>query len=138
MYQSQLRSTVAVLVLVGHLVVFLVGLLLGVFGPLHGVDVAQTLMMASPVLGATAMSGLTYVLANERRGTKGIKVSHVFAFVVIFLPVVLLASILLIFYFVYIQVPGFGPDNMKISLGAIETIFGGYLGAISTRLFGGS
>jgi len=136
MYQSQIRGSVALLVLVGHVVVFLIGMLLGIFGPLRGVDVVQTLMMACPVLGVTAMSALTYVLANESEPDRGAKVSAIFSFVVLLFPSALLASIVLIFYFVYIQVEGFGPENMKISLGAIETIFGAYLGAISTKLFG--
>ena len=41
-----------------------------------------------------------------------------------------------VFYAVYVQLPGFGPEQMKIALGGIETFFGVFLGAISDTLFG--
>jgi hypothetical protein len=122
----------------GHVCVFIFALLLGIFGPLEGTDVVQTVMMACPVLGATAMSALSYVLQTETAFDRGLRVSPLFSVIVLLFPISLLGSILLVFYFVYIQVSGFGPDNMKISLGGIETIFGVYLGAISVKLFGGT
>lgn len=137
MTQSSIRGTVAIIVLVGHIAVFFAGMLLGIFGPLRGVDVVQTVLMACPVVGATAVSALTYVLARELADDSGqAKVSSLFSFIVLLFPICLLLAIFMVFYFLYIQVPGFGPDNMKISLGGIELVFGVYLGAISTKLFG--
>lgn len=127
---------VALIILLGHLAVFLSGLMLGIFGPLAGTDVVQMIVMTLPVLGATAFAALNYVLANEQGVGRAYKVSSGFAFIVVLFPVCLLSAIFAIFYFVYIQVPGMGPDNMKVSLGGVETIFGSYLGAISSRLFG--
>ncbi|WP_155248967.1 hypothetical protein [Rhizobium leguminosarum] len=136
MYQDQIRSTVAFLIIIGHLAVFLAGLLLGVFGPLAGTDVIQIVVMALPVLGATAFAAINYILENEKGSQRLYKVSSAFATVTIAIPLCLFAAIFLIFYCSYIQVQGFGPDNMKVSLGGVETIFGSYLGAISTKLFG--
>lgn len=136
---SSVRSAVSIITLVGHIAVFFAGMLLGVFGPLRGIDVLQTVLMATPVVGATAMSSLTYVLANETplQGDQP-RVSSLFAFIVLLFPLCMLAAIFMIFYFVYVQVSGFGPEQMKVSLGGIETVFGGYLGVISTKLFGES
>lgn len=39
-------------------------------------------------------------------------------------PFVYFGAVLAIFYFAYIQVPGFRPDNLNISLSGVETIFG--------------
>lgn len=126
----------ALVILLGHLAVFLAGLMLGIFGPLAGTDVIQIIVMTLPVLGATAFAALNYVLENEKGVARAYKVSAGFTFVVLLFPICLLSAVFAIFYFVYVQIPGFGPDNMKVSLGGVETMFGSYLGAISSKLFG--
>jgi hypothetical protein len=136
MYQGQIRALVALIILVGHFVVFLAGLLLGVFGPLTGTDAAQIVLMASPVLAVTATAALMWILRGETEIVKGLKVTIPFAVITIFFPIALLLCILLIFFANYRQVTGFGPEQLKISLGGIETFFGVYLGAISDKLFG--
>jgi len=136
MHQGQIRVIVAVVILGGHFLVFFCGLLLGVFGPLLGSDAVQTVLMASPVLGVTATAALMFALRGETGIHRGRKVSGLFAFVTIFFPTALIACVFVVFYAVYVQVAGFGPDQMKIALGGIETFFGVFLGAISDTLFG--
>jgi hypothetical protein len=136
MYQGQIRVIVAVIILGGHFLVFFCGLLLGVFGPLLGTDAVQTVLMASPVLAATATSALMFALRGEVGIRRGRKVTGLFAFVTIFFPSALILCIFVVFYALYVEVNGFGPDQMKIALGGIETFFGVFLGAISDTLFG--
>jgi hypothetical protein len=136
MHQGQIRVIVAVVILGGHFLVFFCGLLLGVFGPLLGSDAVQTVLMASPVLGVTATAALMFALRGEVGIHRGRKVSGLFALVTIFFPSALIACVFVVFYAVYVQVPGFGPEQMKIALGGIETFFGVFLGAISDTLFG--
>ena len=62
--------------------------------------------------------------------------SGLFAFVTVFFPTALIVCVFVVFYAVYVQLPGFGPEEMKIALGGIETFFGVFLGAISDTLFG--
>ena len=136
MYQGQIRVLVAVIILGGHFLVFFCGLLLGIFGPLLGTDAVQTVLMASPVLAATATSALMFALRGEIGIRRGRKVTGLFAFVTIFFPSALILCIFVVFYAVYVELPGFSPDQMKIALGGIETFFGVFLGAISDTLFG--
>jgi hypothetical protein len=136
MYQGQIRVTVAIIILGGHFLVFFCGLLLGVFGPLLGSDAIQTVLMASPVLGVTATAALMFALRGEVGIRRGRKVTGLFAFVTIFFPLALILCVFVIFYAVYVQLTGFGPEQMKIALGGIETFFGIFLGAISDTLFG--
>lgn len=136
MYQGQIRVIVAVIILGGHFLVFFCGLLLGVFGPLLGTDAVQTVLMASPVLGVTATAALMFALRGEVGIHRGRKVTGLFAFVTIFFPCALILCVFVVFYAVYVQLSGFGPDEMKIALGGIETFFGVFLGAISDTLFG--
>ena len=136
MYQGQIRVLVAVIILGGHFLVFFCGLLLGIFGPLLGTDAVQTVLMASPVLAATATSALMFALRGELGIRRGRKVTGLFAFVTIFFPSALILCIFVVFYAVYVELSGFSPDQMKIALGGIETFFGVFLGAISDTLFG--
>jgi hypothetical protein len=136
MNQGQIRVIVALIVLGGHFVVFVFGLLLGVFGPLTGVDTFQTILMTSPVLGMIAASAVNWVTSVETGVPQGDRVSLVFSIVVIFFPSALICCIGLVFALIYLQTPNFGPGNMKIAIGGIETFFGLYIGAISDRLFG--
>ncbi|PPD10301.1 MAG: hypothetical protein CTY36_00470 [Methylocystis sp.] len=103
---------------------------------MNKVDGIQTILMTTPVLAATATAAFRWVMANETTRTLGQRVSMIFSIVCIFFPTTLIACIFLIFYLSYIQLEGFGPDEMKIALGAIETFFGAFLGSISDTLFG--
>ena len=96
----------------------------------------QTVLMASPVLGVTATAALMFALRGEVGIRRGKKVTGLFAFVTIFFPSALILCIFVVFYAVYVQLSGFGPDEMKIALGGIETFFGVFIGAISDTLFG--
>jgi hypothetical protein len=90
MYQRQIRVLVASEILFGHFLVFTFGLLLGIFGPLEGIDVAQTVLMATPVLGVTATAALMWVMRIETEFDRGRKASSFFAFVATFFPLALL------------------------------------------------
>jgi hypothetical protein len=91
--------------------------------------------MTTPVLGTTAAAALMFALKGELNISLGAKVTGLFAFVCLFFPCALLLCIFVVFYAVYVQIPGFGPEQMKIAIGAIETFFGVFLGAISDTLF---
>lgn len=137
MTQRGVRTMVALIVLGGHFVVFAFGLFaLGLVGPLFGSDALQTVLMATPVLGVIAIAALKYVLASETNTKEGQSVSAAFAAVVIFFPSALIACILVLFIAAYYQVNHFGPEQLKIYIGFIETFFGIYVGAISDHLFG--
>jgi hypothetical protein len=138
LYQGQIRSLVAAITLGGHVFVFSAGMGLGLFGPLQGTDLVQVVLMASPVLAATAASALKFVLAGQTSIERGERVTTIFACVVIAFPVLLICGIFILFWSIYKQVSGFGPDELKIGLGALETFFGAYLGLISDKLFGSS
>jgi hypothetical protein len=135
-YQGQIRTLVAIIILGGHFAVFFFGLLLGIFGPLGGADAVQSVLMASPILAVTATAALMFALRGEKKIARGSKVTSLFAIVTIFFPTALIGCIFVIFYAVYREVSGFGPDAMKTALGGIETFFGVFLGAISDTLFG--
>jgi len=67
---------------------------------------------------------------------KSAKVSGLYVVFAISFPLALLALIFSIFYLFWLQVDGFGPDQLKIALGSLETFFGVYLGIVAKSLFG--
>lgn len=138
MRQGQIRVAVAAIILFGHLLVFVFGLSIGLFGPLSQPDAIQTILMASPVLGLSAASALTFTLRGEAGIAKGRRVTGLFSAVVLIFPISLILSIFAIFAAFVLQLNGFGPQQMKISLGGVETFFGIFLGSISQTLFGES
>jgi hypothetical protein len=136
MYQGQVRSVVASIILVGHLLIFFAGIALGLFGPLRGSDLVQVLLIASPVLAVTATSALRFAFEGEVRIDKGEKITPIFLGVAIGFPLALIFSTLFLFWALYRQLNGFGPNELKVGLGAIETFFGVFIGLIGEQLFG--
>lgn len=130
------RNAVAVVVIFGHLVVFIVALGLGVFSLLRGLDAIQTLLMASPILAVVALAAFSQVMDYSGISVDEGKLSPLYAVLCIAFPVILICIILFMFYLFYLQLDRFGPDQLKVALGGVETFFGVFLGAISKSLFG--
>ena len=128
------RNSVAAIAIFGHISVFAVALSLGIFSILRGVDALQTLLMASPVLAVIALSAFSRIMESGHDADE--QVSTLYAIVCIVFPVLLIAAIMALFYLFYMQLDGFGLDQLKVSLGAVETFFGVYVGGISKTLFG--
>ena len=98
MYDGQIRTVVALIILGGHFFVFVAGMALGFFGPLRGTDVAQVVLIASPVLAVTATAAIRFILDGQFGVKKGKKVSGVFAFIVVAFPTALIVCIFALFY----------------------------------------
>jgi hypothetical protein len=136
--KSTVRNSVVIITIFGHLAVFSVALALGVFSILRGTDAIQTLLMASPILGVIALAAFTYVISTQGIDNDVTEVSDLYAILCVTFPSVLILAILALFYLFYLQLDHFGPDQLKITLGGVETFFGVYVGAISRELFGGA
>ncbi|MBD8662702.1 hypothetical protein IFT59_05500 [Rhizobium sp. CFBP 8752] len=137
MRKAVLTGSVALVIIFGHLGVFFTGLLVGVFRLMIGSDALQTLLMASPVLASTAVAALTHMLTKDAQSADRANEDPFVVVLCLSIPLLLLSAIFLIFILFYWQVDGFGPDQLKLTLGALESAFGAFLGAISKKLFGG-
>lgn len=138
MRRELLRSVVSTIVIFGHLAVFLAGMALGIFSLLNRNDALQTVLMASPILAVIALAAFANIMENSSVSKDNISVKLMYSVVCIVFPTVLIAIILALFYIFYLQLDGFGPDQLKITLGGVETFFGVFIGAISKSLFGAS
>ncbi|WP_189637717.1 hypothetical protein [Rhizobium phaseoli] len=96
----------------------------------------QTLLMASPVLAVIAFGAFSNIMENRTGNRDSIKVSATYAIVCSVFPIFLVFIILALFWLFYQQLNHFGPDQLKIALGGVETFFGVFIGMISKSLFG--
>ena len=78
----------------------------------------------------------TFVIDHEEGASDDAKVSGFYATLCLTFPMILIGIILILFYLFHLQLDRFGPDELKIALGSVETFFGVFLGAISKLLFG--
>ncbi|MGR9206328.1 hypothetical protein ACU8OG_20700 [Rhizobium leguminosarum] len=138
MTQNTLRTVVSLIVIFGHLLVFFAGAVMGAFVFTLSSDAIQTVLMASPVLGVTAASSMRYIFSDQALESDATTrpLPMVRCVIAIAFPISLLIAVFLILCTQVIQLDNFGPDKMKIYLGAVETFFGIYLGLISDSLFG--
>jgi hypothetical protein len=135
MRRSTLTGCVALLIIFGHIGVFFAALLVGTFQLMTGTDALQTLLTASPVLASTAVAALSHMMGRDYQHPDPSREDPFVVILCLSIPALLLSSIFLIFLLFYFQINGFGPDKLKISLGALEAAFGAFLGAISKKLF---
>lgn len=128
---------VALIVIFGHLIVFFAGfMLLGVMTQELSTDFLQIVLMGSPVLAATSIAAVKYVLVTETEVVRGDIVNLTFTTIVVAIPLLLIAAILALFLVTYYRFEGFDLDKLKISVGVVETAFAAFMTAISDRLFG--
>lgn len=135
MNRSVLTTRVAVIVIIGHVIVFINALALGILSMMRGIDAIQTLLMASPILAATAISAFN-ALDDGADTSSADMMSKSYSFFAVFFPCLLVVVVCALFGLFWAQIDGFGPDQLKIALGGVETFFGVFLGAISRKLFG--
>ena len=131
------RNLVAAIVVIGHFLVFMAACLLYIFGPLSGGELANVLLMASPVLAVTAASAVRSIMdADDARVGRRRKASRTFVLFSCLIPTCFTAAILVGFWACYVGSGGVGPEQLTIYLGTLEVAFGAYIGAISDRIFG--
>lgn len=136
MTKTNIRITVSLIIIFGHLLVFIIGFfLLNVLGPLEINDAIQLILMSTPILSIVSIQAMKYIMTDEIETLDNKKVSLSFSIVSIIFPSIFIFSIILIFLFTYFQIDGFSVSNMKLSLGIIETFLGIYLGMITDKLF---
>jgi hypothetical protein len=82
------------------------------------------------------LAAFTFVIDNQNGPKDRSKVSVLYSALCIIFPLILIVIILVLFFLFYLQLDRFGPDQLKVALGGVETFFGVFLGLISKSLFG--
>ncbi|MGC9419956.1 MAG: hypothetical protein ACP5EN_13395 [Rhodovulum sp.] len=134
--EAAFARLIAAVLVVGHVLLFLFGLIVAVSGYLDFMDIAQLGLMASPMLMATAVPAFEFVARGitDHGSDDDPKVVRSAAYLILFVILAFLAA-LFILYGYGLARAGLSPDQIKIGVGAVETALGGYLGIIRRRLF---
>ena len=126
---------VARILLYGHLALFCFGLILAMTSPRFDIkDTVHVLLMGFPMLAATALAGMDYILGRRTAVDEG---STVHTEVVQMTQVVCFGAIVLsfvVYALPYFELP-LTVDDMKIVIGVVETVLGAYLAKIRDHLF---
>ncbi|MEO1554874.1 MAG: hypothetical protein AAFS01_00465 [Pseudomonadota bacterium] len=137
MYERTHRNTVTFIIVFGHIFLFLYAFLaIGIAGGQIDQDFFQLILMASPVLASTALLGFKDLVDRRGRGARGKKLPSSYLVITLALPLILIVLVGAVFTLFANQYNIASPNDLKISLGVIETFFGGYIGVLAKSLYG--
>lgn len=136
MYERNHKNTVTLIVLGGHVLIFVYAfVVLSIFGGRISSDFFQLILMASPVLASTALLAFSKLMNDQGSGPRGKKLPLVYTLPTLGFPLLLIVLVGLVFTLFGMQSHIASPDELKISLGVLETFFGGYIGVLAKKLF---
>lgn len=98
-------------------------------------DFVQLILMSSPVLASTSALAFMHILKRKGLGSRGRKLPTLYTLVTISIPAILIFLIGVMFTLFGLQMGVAAPGEIKIALGAIETFFAGYMGALAKSLY---
>ena len=138
MTERRLKDVVGATVLIAHFGILLLALGLFLAKGFDQAEFTTALGIMAPMLAALTGLALTYILANKHRSRVGIggkQVSSLYAFFALFIPFLFLIAMagLLLLKVYNLAFSSF--EEFKLSLVAMETIFGAYTGKVMASLF---
>jgi hypothetical protein len=134
MTNLQLAKRVAQIVVYGHILLFLYGLVVLLVGPLGFNNIAQMILMGSPLLALVGISAARFM--SSLRGVPDISgpADPDWARMAQLTTLAFLVALFATYSCGAFQ-SSFSPDVLKFVVGAIETVLGGYLGVNRDALF---
>lgn len=136
MNENGLARRLAFILVGGHIILFLFGLIVAVFGRLTITDSIQMILMGSPLLAVVAVSAFSHILQGRAIQDNGPDVDRG---VSIFLQIVVFAflgALFIIYAMGLFETGNFAnADTIKILVGSVETVLGGYIALIKDKIF---
>jgi len=127
---------IASILVIGHLLLFIYGLIVAGLGRLFASDVAQMVLMGTPLLALISISGFQYVVANMEVIDNSEKLpDSTGPNLIIFVCILFLLSLFFVYSLALFDYSNISVDILKISVGVIETALGGYLAIIKDNIF---
>ena len=136
MTELSLSRRLSMMLVFGHIALFFFGLLVAAFGRLELTDAVQMILMGSPLLAVIALSGFIHMMTNMTippdDPTVDLSVARFLQFVVsTFIVALFIVYSMGLFRTEHIL----NADSIKILVGSVETVLGGYIASIKDRLF---
>lgn len=124
---SDTKSQIAVVIFFGHVSLLIIAFFVYVYGHMDRDEVVQSLLMGSPLLAVTGPAALASI--NKRKPTQ--KSIQVTAHPLNLYICVIFVIMLFVCYLFGLFPLGLHSNDIKITIGIIETIFGLYIGVIN-------
>ena len=135
MTNLELGRLVSLILVCGHILLFLFGFAVAGLGRFSQVDIAQLVLMSSPLLVVTAKAGFDYVIRNRNRTVDDTALNDRTS---ITLVVLVTSSFIITLFFLYFlalfDAVRFSSDQIKIGVGVIETALAGYMVIIRDKI----
>jgi len=136
MYENNLKSIVALLMVVGHVAVFLLLTLLWQMGGFTVNQLITVSAIIAPLFAAFTSSSIDFLIDTSKVRRKGAKWATAPTVVVIFLPICFFLAVGGALYSKALSTGGIQKfDDLVRILGVIEASFAVYVGQITKRLF---
>lgn len=136
MTRTLLSRRLTFILVFGHISLFFFGLLVAAFGRLELTDSVQMILMGSPLLAVVALSGFTQMLgAMAIPADDPLVDSSVSKFVQLVSATFIVALFIVYSMGLFRTENVLSADGIKILVGSVETVLGGYISTIKDKLF---
>lgn len=140
MSKLKFARKLAIVIVVGHILLFMYGLAVAAFGKFSITNATQMILMGSPLLVLVALAAFRFVVGGLVTVDDETlpQVDSASSKLIMFVAIAFLLALFVAYSMALFQGPTVSADALKISVGVIETALGGYLGIIKDSLFPGA
>ena len=131
-----LARRLAMIMVYGHIALFLFGLMVVAFGRLELSDSVQMILMGSPLLAVVALSGLDKIIGTMTIPQDDPAVDPSVSRFLQFVTSIFIVALFVVYCMALFRTESIlSADGIKILVGVVETVLGGYVAKIKDRLF---
>jgi hypothetical protein len=136
MTQLSLARRLSMVLVFGHIALFFFGLLVAAFGRLELTDSVQMILMGSPLLAVVALSGFVHMMTTMTIQSDDPPVDSSVARFLLFVVSAFIIALFIVYSMGLFRTERvLSADGIKILVGTVETVLGGYIASIKDRLF---
>lgn len=136
MTELALSRRLAMILVLGHIALFFFGLLVAAFGRLQLTDSVQMILMGSPLLAVVALSGFGLIIGTMRIPADDPAVDASVSMFLQFIVSCFIFALFIVYSMGLFRTEHIlNADGIKVLVGLVETVLGGYIASIKDKLF---
>lgn len=136
MTQLRLSRRLATILVLGHILLFFYGLIVAAIGRLELTDSVQMILMGSPLLAVVALSGFGHIVGRLTIPPDDPPVDGSVSGLLQFVTLSFIGALFIVYSMGLFRTENLlSADGIKILVGSVETVLGGYIALIKDKLF---
>lgn len=138
MTESQLKNYIGIFIMLSHFFIILLLIFLGIrrVGGFSFEEMTTAIALISPMFSLYTTAIIKYVMSNKvYKKLKEKRLSKIYIFISFFLPILFIASLILIIILKAFNIAFSEFEEFKIMLGVNQTAFGAYTALVLSSLF---